>query len=385
MKLLHICAVGFTVKNLLKSQIDYFLNQGLSVEIACSGGKEVEELQQKGYIIHPIPIDRKINPLSNFKSLIYLNQLIRQRKYDLVHVHTPIASVLGRIAAKLAGTKRIVYTAHGFYFHENMPIKQYRFYHNVELASAWLTNLILTQSQEDLITAKRTGLCSEEKLGYLGNGIDVERFKISNLIPEKQQKLREELKLPETASPIIAMTGRMTEEKGYRELIEALGQIKLQTPNVHLMVIGGQLSSERDAFLSQLNQLIQQLNLEKNITFTGFRSDIPELLGLVDIFTLPSYREGLPRSILEAMAMELPVVTTDIRGCREAVVDRKTGLIVPPQNSNKLAEALAELIANTELKTRFAKAGRQRVEREYDENLVFDRLAKYYAELGVMS
>lgn len=385
MKLLHICAVGFTVKNLLKPQIDYFLDKGLSMEIACSGGKEVQELQQQGYIIHPISIDRKIDPLSNLKSSIKLNQLIRRGRYDLVHVHTPIASVLGRVAAKLARTKRIVYTAHGFYFHDNMPIKQYRFYHNVERASGWLTDLILTQSQEDLVTAQKTGLCRTEKLRYLGNGVDIERFKVANLIPEKQRKLREELQLPKTASPIIAMTGRITEEKGYRELIEALEKVKLEAPNLHLLVIGGQLSSERDAFQSQLGQLIKQQNLEQNITFTGFRSDIPELLGLADVFTLPSYREGLPRSILEAMAMELPIVATDIRGCREAVVDGKTGFIIPPKNSGKLAEALARLLANNGLRTSLGKAGRQRVEAEYDENLVFKRLAQYYAELGVMT
>lgn len=385
MKLLHICAVGFTVKNLLKPQIDYFLNQGLSVEIACSGGAEVQELQQQGYIIHPISIDRKIAPLSNLKSLIELNQIIRQGKYDLVHVHTPIASVLGRIAAKLAGIQKIVYTAHGFYFHDNMPINQYRFYHNVERASGWLTDLILTQSQEDLVTAEKTGLCRKDKLRYLGNGVDVEKFNVSKLIPEQQQKLRQELQLPKTASPLIAMTGRITEEKGYRELVKALGKVKAKAPNLHLMVIGGQLSSERDAFQFQLGQLIKQQNLEQNITFTGFRSDIPELLGLADVFTLPSYREGLPRSILEAMAMELPVVATDIRGCREAVIDRETGLIVPPQNSSELAEALAQLLANTELRTSLGKAGRQRVEAEYDENLVFKRLAQYYAELGVIT
>ena len=384
MSILHLCAVGFTVKNLLLPQIDYLLTRGLSVEIACSPGQDVEELKKRGYIIHSIQIDRKIDPVSNLKSIEQLTKLIRQKQYDLVHVHTPVASVLGRVAAKLAGVKSIVYTAHGFYFHDNMPVNQYRFYHSVERVTGWMSDLILTQSREDLVTAEKTGLCAPQKLRYLGNGVDVERFCRSNLVPQHQQQLRQSLNLPDSAFPIIGMTGRITAEKGYLELIEALAKLRFQFPNIHLLVIGGQLSSERDAFQSQLSHLIQQQNLDKYVTFTGFRSDIPELLGLVDVFTLPSYREGLPRSILEAMAMQLPIVATDIRGCREAVVDGQTGLIVPPQNSEKLAEALGKLLADASMRESFGKTGRQRVEAEYDERFVFERLAACYEELGIL-
>ncbi|HEY9634132.1 MAG TPA: glycosyltransferase family 4 protein [Coleofasciculaceae cyanobacterium] len=384
MRILHICAVGFTAKNLLLPQIDYFLSKKILVEIACSPGLEVEQLKLQGYVIYPIQIDRRIALISNLKSIYQLGKLIWKNQYDLVHVHTPVASVLGRIAAKLAGAKRVVYTAHGFYFHDYMPVNQYCFYHSIERVSGWLTDLILTQSREDLIKAEKTKLCTSQKLRYLGNGVDIKQFSRSQLIDEHQQQLRKKLNIPEIALPIIGMTGRITEEKGYLELIEALSKLRYKFPNVHLLVIGGQLSSERDAFQSRLNNLIKEYNLNGNITLTGFRSDIPDLLGLVDVFTLPSYREGLPRSILEAMAMELPVVATNIRGCREAVVDGQTGLIVPPRNSEKLADALGRLLADTSMRKTFGKAGRQRVEAEYDERLVFERLQKAYQELGVL-
>lgn len=383
-RVLHICAVGFTVKNLLLPQIDYFLSKGLEVEVVCSPGTEVKELQEKGYTIHTIQIDRRIAPISNLKSIKQLRSLIAEKNYDLVHVHTPVASVLGRIAAKLAGVQYIIYTAHGFYFHDQMPAKQYFFYHSVEKAAALLTDLILTQSREDLITAEKTKLCDVKKLRYLGNGVDINRFSRVHINRDYQEQLRQELNLPNQAYPIIGITGRVTAEKGYLELIEAIAKLKFQFPNLHLLVIGGQLRSERDAFQSQLNYIIQQYNLSSSVTFTGFRSDIPELLSLIDVFTLPSYREGLPRSILEAMAMELPVVATDIRGCREAVVHEQTGLIVPPRNSEKLAEALAKLLENIDLRKSFGKAGRQRVETEYDECFVFERLAAAYTELGIL-
>jgi glycosyltransferase involved in cell wall biosynthesis len=385
MKVLHICAVEFTVKNLLIPQINYFIERGLDVEIACSPGDELKTLESQGYIVHPIQIDRKIAPTSNLKSIIKLTHLISNKQYDLVHVHTPVASVLGRVAAKLARAPRVIYTAHGFYFHDNMAASKYRFYHSIEKVSAWFTDLILTQSQEDLETAKKTGICPAQKLRYLGNGVDIDRFNRLKLIPENQAKLKKELHIPDQACPIIGMTGRITAEKGYLELINALDIIRFQYPNVHLLVIGGQLSSERDAFQVQLSQVISEKNLEKHVTFTGFRSDIPELLGLVDVFTLPSYREGLPRSILEAMAMGIPVIATDIRGCREAVAHEKTGLIVPPKDSEKLAEALSTLLSNSALRKAYGRVGRQRAESEFDERLVFDRLQTAYKDLGIWS
>lgn len=383
-RILHICAVGFTVKNLLLPQIDYFLSKGLDVEVACSPGKEVEQLQEQGYTIYPIQIDRRITPIYNLNSIKQLTKLISSKKYDLVHVHTPVASVLGRIAAKLSGAKYIIYTAHGFYFHDDMSVNQYFLYHSIEKAASWLTDLILTQSHEDFVTAEKTNLCSVEKLRYLGNGVNLKKFCRSNLKRDHQQQLQRELNLTKKACPIIGITGRITAEKGYLELIEAVTTLRFKFPNVHLLVIGGQLTSERDAFQSQINDLIQQYDLSQAVTFTGFRSDIPELLGLVDVFTLPSYREGLPRSILEAMAMEVPVVATDIRGCREAVVDGQTGLIVSPRNSEKLAEALAKLLEDIDLRKNFGNASRQRVEAVYDELLVFERLAAAYTELGIL-
>ena len=152
------------------------------------------------------------------------------------------------------------------------------------------------------------------------------------------------------------------------------------------MVIGSQDSSESEPFQIELNQRIKTLGLEKHVTLTGERQDIPELLGLLDVFTLPTFsHEGLPRSIVEAMAMGLPIVTTDVRGCREAVVNEKNGLIVTPQKGTDLAKALEKLLSNSQLRQDYGKASRERVELEYNEEFVFNRLTQYYKELGVTS
>ena len=385
MKILHICAIGGTAKILLLPQVNYFLSRNLSVEIACSPGPEVEQLQQQGYAIHPIQIDRRISPIPNLRSIYQLTKLIRQHQYDLVHVHTPIAAILGRIAAKLAGVKRIVYTAHGFPFHNLSSPGQYRFYFTVEKFAALLTDLILSQNHEDVATARKSGLCPPEKIRYLGNGVDIDRFNRAALDPIHQSKLRKSLGIPDTAEMIIGTIGRLTRKKGSGYLIEAAAKLLPQFPNLHVLVIGGQLSTDPEPFYPEIVERIRTLGIEKHVTITGQREDIPELLGLLDIFTLPTFtHEGLPRSILEAMSMGLPVVATDIRGCREAVVDGETGLIVPPQDSEKLAEALGKLLSDSDLRQAYGKAGRQRVEAEYDERLVFERLAEYYRELGIV-
>ncbi|MDZ8023476.1 MAG: glycosyltransferase family 4 protein [Nostoc sp. DedQUE11] len=384
MKILHICAIGGTVEALLRPQIDYFLSQNLSVEIACSPGSEVEKLQQQGYIIHPIQIDRRISPVRNLRSIYQLTQLMRQNHYDLVHVHTPIAAVLGRIAAKLAGVKKIVYTAHGFPFHDQSSPSEHRFYFTVEKLAALITNLILTQNYEDIATAKKLNLCPPIKLRYLGNGVDVNRFQCDRLNPTHQIELRKSLGIPEYTDLIIGTIGRITYKKGSGYLIEAVAKLLPYFPNLQVLVIGSQLSSDPEPFQKQLIQKIHDLGIKKNVILTGERQDIPELLGLLDIFTLPTFtHEGLPRSILEAMSMGLPVVATDIRGCREAVIHGKTGLIVPPKNSEKLAEALGVLLSNYQLRQSYGKASRERVEVDYDEELVFKRLNKYYQDLGI--
>jgi glycosyltransferase involved in cell wall biosynthesis len=263
-----------------------------------------------------------------------------------------------------------------------MPRQKYALYHGIEKSVAQITDRILVQSQEDYDTAVTTGLGSAEKIRYLGNGIDLTRFDPASKTADGQARLRRELGVPE-GHPTLGITGRITEEKGFGELVEALSLLHRDFPEAHLIVIGGQLSTERDEFQNKLVDFIGDQGLESHVTFAGFRSDVPDLLGLLDLFVLPSYREGLPRSVLEAMAMELPVVATNIRGCREAVVDQVTGLLVPTKNAEALATAAGRILADPELAGRFGAAGRARVVSTFDERFVFARLEKYYRELGV--
>jgi glycosyltransferase involved in cell wall biosynthesis len=382
MKLLHVCAVGITLKHLLRPQIDHFCRRGLIVEATCSPGPAVDELRREGYVIHAVEIERQIRPIASIASLRALTRVIARGGYDVVHVHTPVASVLGRIAAATAGTPHVVYTAHGFYFHDRMSTPAYRFYHTVERCAARLTELILTQSREDFETARQSGLSPTVKLRYLVNGVDVRRFRADAVNAMRRRALRRALAIPDGAFPLLGVTGRITREKGYLELAEALRLLRRNLPRTHLLVIGGQLSNERDAFEVRFTEYLRAHDLQSQVTFAGFRDDVRDLLGLLDIFVLPSYREGLPRSILEAMAMGLPVVTTDVRGCREAVRHGETGLVVPPREGFPLAQGIERLARDDAMRKSFGASGRARAVAEYDERLVFSRLEAVYAEIG---
>ncbi|MEM9276013.1 MAG: glycosyltransferase family 4 protein [Cyanobacteria bacterium P01_F01_bin.143] len=384
MKILQVCALATTAKALLLPQIDYFLERNIEVEIACSPGAIADELRQSGYMVHPVQIDRKITPLGNLNSILNLTKLMRSQKYDLVHVHTPIAAVLGRVAAKLAGIKRIVYTSHGLPFHDQSSPKEYFLYSKVEKFAGKLTDLIISQNHEDIKTCARIGIAPEERLGYLGNGVDIDRFSRHRLDETKQQQLRQSLNIAEDTELLVGIVGRLTRKKGAEYLIEAAAKLIPKFPKLQILIVGGELKTDPEPYYFQLLEKIEQLGIRDRVVFTGDRSDIPEILGLLDIFCLPTFtHEGLPRSIVEAMAMALPVVTTDIRGCREVVLQARTGFIVPPQDRELLAIALSKLLGNRELRKQFGTAGRKRIEAEYDENIVFERLSKFYQQLGL--
>ena len=385
MKILHVCALSCTVKALLLPQVDYLLSRGLEVEFACSTDETTKELQQKGYVIHPIQIDRQINPLSNSKSIYQLFKLMQQQKYDLVHVHTPIAATLGRVAAKLARIKRIVYTSHGLPFHDRSSPLEYFLYSTVEKVGGRISDLIISQNYEDIATAKHLRIISAEKLGYLGNGVDIDRFNRDRLDVQQQKQLRQSLGLSESTDLIVGTIGRLTRKKGMGYLIEAAAQLIPQFPNLQILIVGDELKTDPEPFYDELISRIDALGITNHVTFTGHRQDIPEILGLMDIFTLPTFtHEGLPRSIVEAMAMSLPVIATDIRGCREVVLQDITGYIVPPQDSANLTTALAKLLSDIQLRQAYGQAGRNRIEAEYNEKIVFKRLTNFYQDLGIV-
>lgn len=369
-KILQVCAIDETIKSLLLPLVDRLTSEGFDVTSCCSKGKNSEELRAKGYKIKNVEIARSINLISNLKSIIELSRLMKAEKFDIVHVHTPVAAILARVAAKISGVPLIIYTAHGFYFHDRMARYKYNIIVRIEkIAGRYFSDFIFAQSEEDRNTAVKEGIISVKKICTIGNGVDVfHKFNPEKVDLELIKQLKIELKLDEN-DKVIMFLGRMVKEKGIIELIEAFNAINKD--NYKLIIVGDRFTAERDT--TTYSNVIQIVESNKNIIMTGRRSDISNLLFLSNVFVLPSYREGMPRSIIEAMAMGKPVIATNIRGCREEVVDGETGFLVEVGSAEEIREKIIEILENPELERSMGIKARQRAEELFDEEKVLDK------------
>lgn len=377
-KILQICAIDETLKSLLLPLIDRLAHEGFDVTTCCSSGRNSDKLRDMGYDIENIEIARGINLKSNTHSVINLYKLIKARKFDIVHVHTPVAALLGRIAARLAGTPVIIYTAHGFYFHERMQRIKYRILVSIEkFAGRLLTDYIFTQSEEDRQTAINEKIIDEKCICTISNGVDVSnKFNPGNISIDEVTRKRKELNIG-VNDKVIMFVGRLVKEKGIIELLEAFKG--LENKNYKLLLVGGLLSSERDK--ETYDYISRIVSENSSIIMAGSRSDINDVLYMSNLFVLPSYREGMPRSIIEAMAMGKPVIATNIRGCREEVVDGETGYLVEVGNSEQIKNKIIEILENLELERSMGIKARQRAEELFDEDIVLDRQIEVIREL----
>ncbi|WP_269090155.1 MULTISPECIES: glycosyltransferase [unclassified Staphylococcus] len=248
MKIVQIAAIESTHIKLLKALNEESVKKGAEVHCVCSTGNKKKELQKQGVIVHDIKIDRKISLLGNIKSIYRMLKLFKKLKPDIVHTHTPVASVLGRIAAKLAKVPNIIYTAHGFYFHDGMSKKTYFIYFHIEkIIGKICTDYIFTQSREDYITAKKNNFLRKKKQNnyfHISNGIDLNNeFNINNISEKKIKdiKLKHNIKKGDI---IVTFIGRLVKEKGILDLLEAYS--KLESKNVKFIIIGSLSDSERD-------------------------------------------------------------------------------------------------------------------------------------------
>jgi glycosyltransferase involved in cell wall biosynthesis len=370
---LHLATIDSTVRHLLLPQLLFLKKAGYTVAAAGSPGPGAEIVEASGIPFIPVRIDRALVSLHHPFSVLRLVRLLRAHEVQVLHVHTPIAAALGRVAARLAGTPLVLYTAHGFYFHEYLPRRYRGPLILIERMLGRLTHHLLTQSAEDYETALRSGISKPQQTTILGNGVDVDLFLRS---AERRETVRRELGL--SSEPVVAFTGRFVHEKGLRELLQAMARVRKIHPDIRLLIIGASLPTDRDAAESDLVVQVKQLGLGDAMIATGFTERVPDFLSAADLFVLPSYREGMPRSILEAMAAGKAVVATDIRGCREEVVDGVTGYLVPRRDADRLAAAIRKLLEDPALRARMGSAGQRRAKERFDEKLVFERLLAVY-------
>lgn len=373
LSILQLCAVDFTARRFLLPLMRAQREAGFDVELACAPGPDIEVVAREGFVHHSIPFRRSMNIPAHIKAYRALAALLRRRPFTIVHAHTPIASAIARPCARRNGVPLVIYTAHGFYFHERMrPIV--RFAHvTLEKIAQRYADYLFTQSAEDCETAIAEGIAPRGRAETIGNGVDTRRFFPEQFSKEQLDEARRELAIRGDDHPIVVMIGRLVREKGYFEFLEAMAALRQKHPKARALIVGSALTSDHDDAAHGIRAHATQLGLGDGAIFAGLRSDVPRLLALGDVFCLPSWREGMPRSIIEAMAAGLPVVATDIRGSREEVVEGETGLIVPVRDAAGLGQALIKMADDPAKARRMGEAGRRRAVEQFDEQRVIER------------
>ena len=368
MKICQVCAVDFTLKHFLLPLIEAMEKQNWSVTALCSDGEFIDEIRRQGFEVRVAKIERSLNPIKLVFSIHNMVTLFREEKFDIVHVHTPVAALAGRIAAKMSGVPVVIYTAHGFYFHDEMPRLKRLFFLSLEKWAGKYTDILFTQSIEDAACAKKELLQRNGDIYAIGNGVNPAKFNPNNIL--SAPKIREDLGIPSGAF-VIGMIARLVREKGIVEFLEAAIKVASINKDFYFLIVGTRLDTDHASDVSSIIDKARKI-LKNRISFLGHRMDVPELISAMDVYCLPSWREGMPRSIIEAMMMAKPVIATNIRGSREEVEEGVTGVLVSTKNSDELAEKFLFCFSNPEIMKKMGKAGRIKAMSEYNEQKIVD-------------
>ena len=372
----HVATVDMTHRFLLMRQLTRLRDEGYDVTAISAPGPYAGELEAAGIRHVPWPsATRAWDPAADVRAFRELLRLLRQGRYEIVHTHNPKPGIMGRLAARIARVPIVVNTVHGFYATPDDALAKRAVVLGLERIAGTVSDLELFQSEEDLMWARRRHIVPSGRTALLGNGTDLRRFDPAAVSPEALAELRRELGIDPDAV-VVGTVCRLVAEKGIRELFEAARRVRRRRPEVRFLFVGGSDGDKSDAIGDA-----EMAEVSGEAIFTGFRTDMPELFALMDVFVLPSWREGVPRSAIEAAAMGTAMVLTDIRGCREVAANGEAGLLVPVRDPEALTAAIERLLGDEDLRTALGTKARRRALECFDERRVEQTVVDAYARL----
>ena len=346
--------------------LKWFKENGYEVHVATNGDQEIPYCDKK----IKISFERSPFKLNNLKAIKQLMKVIMEEKYDIIHTHTPMGSVVTRLAAKKARKKygvRVIYTAHGLHFYKGAPLKNWLLFYPVEKYLSRYTDTIILINKEDYDLAKRK--FKSKNIEYVpGVGIDEEKFNFKMTKKEKHD-LRESLGLKDDDFVMI-YPAELNGNKNQLLLINVMETLAKEYSYIKLLLPG------IDSCSGYYQRLVKEKKLDNNIKFLGFRTDIPKLLKMSDLAVSSSKREGLPVNIMEAMCVGLPIVASDCRGNRDLIHDDKNGYIVSLNNVNGFHDAIVDVL-NKSTKVDYISNSKEII-RPYTLKNVFENMKKIY-------
>jgi glycosyltransferase involved in cell wall biosynthesis len=338
-------------------------------------GPHVAELESRGIAHVAVPaFTRSTNPILDVRALGQLVGILRRLRPDILHTHNPKPGVLGRIAGRVARVPLVVNTQHGLYAQPDDGRARRVAVYAAERVAAAFGDVELVQNVEDVRTLTELLRVPQRKVRLLGNGIDLRRFDPASVPAGSRRRLRAEWGVDER-QVVVGVVGRLVTEKGIAELLEAAHTLHRDGLGVRLVVVGPSDPSKADAVPQELLERARA----DGVVLAGGRTDMPECYAAFDLFATASWREGFPRSVMEAAAMGLATVATDVRGNRQAVHDGVTGVLVPVRRPPALAAAIRRLATAPAERAAMAAAARELARREFDQERVVERTLDAYA------
>lgn len=353
MKFLYVTTISNTM-GFFVEHIKMLYREGHTVEIACAEGtKPLSNVyKQLGCKVHLIPFSRSPLSISNIKAYSRLKQLVETEHYDIVHTHTPNASMIARLACRgvrKQGTK-VIYTAHGFHFFKGAPLKNWLMYYPVEKFCAKYTDVLITINQEDYAFAQKNIHAS--KVCYVpGVGIDLQKIRD---VQCNRDEVRDSIGVPRDCFLLLSI-GELNCNKNHQVVLHALACLK--NKKIHYAIAG--VGKQHDFLVN----LAKKLGIDKQIHLLGYRTDALKLYKAADIFVFPSFREGLSVSLMEAMANGLPIICSQIRGNVDLVKNGEGGFLFNPSDISSLNVALENLIESSDTQKRFGKMNKVAIEK----------------------
>jgi glycosyltransferase involved in cell wall biosynthesis len=351
------------------------LNKGVyETALACApGGKLIPLVRSQSMrVITFKNLVQPLHPVKDALAVINLALFMKKNPYHIVHTHNSKAGFVGRLSAKLAGVPVIVHTVHGFSFHDKEPTWRQWLFRNAErLASHWCDCMIFI-SQPLVDWALKERIANHKKIVKIYSGIELDRF--TPVTEEETKRLREKWGLGERDA-VVGIVSKLWDGKGHALLIEAFREIRQKKREAKLLMVG------EGYLLKSLRELVDKYKLNDAVVFTGFQAEVAQIIATFDVAVLPSLFEGMGRVVVEAMAMEKPVVASRVGGIPDLVEHGVNGYLVSPGDVKELEHAVFKLLNDPSLARRMGKEGRRKISNQFSAATMADSIDRVYREL----
>lgn len=378
-KLVRITTVPLSLDKILDGQLA-FMNNHYEV-IAVSSEKEylIRCAKNEGVRFKHIEMTRKITPIKDFISLIKLISFLKKERPLIIHSHTPKAGILAMLASKITNIPIRLHTVAGLPLMEEKGSKK-KLLELIEKLTYSFSTFVFTNSNGLYKFIIENNYVSKNKLKVIGNGssngVDINYFSPTSVSVKEKEKLKLSLGILENDFTFV-FVGRIVADKGINELINAFDTISFQNNAIKLLLVG-----EQESHLDPLNEnTLKLISSNKNIIKTGFQKDIRPFLAVSDALVFPSYREGFPNVIMQAGAMELPVIATNINGCNEIIINEKNGVLIELKNNGAIVKAMVRLIEDEAFYKNLKSNARSMIVSRFERKVICEKILYEYKEM----